>query len=239
MMYKKLLINLMITRTLCFDYKYPILDDKHKYMQRYINNPKTSIIINYGPAGTGKTLVATQEAIRLLKENKQYDKIVLTRPLKTVDNENIGFLPGDINKKILPWVIPILDYFKAYYTLEEINKLKNLNKLEIVPLGFMRGRTFSNAIIIADEMQNSNSLQMKMLLTRIGLNSKIIILGDTEQGDLNDKSNGLIDLINTLDNYYLDKKHELYSNGFAVVKYTNENIKRHEIIEKIINIYKN
>ena len=103
----------------------------------------------------------------------------------------------------------------------------------------MRGRTFSNAIIIADEMQNSNSLQMKMLLTRIGLNSKIIILGDTEQGDLNDKSNGLIDLINRLDNYYLDKKHELYSNGFAVVKYTNENIKRHEIIEKIINIYKN
>ena len=72
MMYKKLLINLMITRTLCFDYKYPILDDKHKYMQRYINNPKTSIIINYGPAGTGKTLVATQEAIRLLKENKQF-----------------------------------------------------------------------------------------------------------------------------------------------------------------------
>lgn len=221
--------------TKAFIYKYPIVDIKQKKMVNYISDPKISIIIGSGPAGSGKTLVATQEAIKLLKEKKS-SKIVITRPLKAVEDEEIGFLPGSLETKMTPWVLPILDYFRAYYTLSDINKLKNQNELEIVPFAFMRGRTFDNSIIIADEMQNSSIIQMKLLLTRIGKNSKIIILGDLDQTDIN-YCNGLNDLLERFKNRY-DNKIERYNDGFGIVTFDTSNIQRNDIIPKVLELYK-
>lgn len=217
-----------------FVYKFPIVDTKQKKMVQYITDPKTSVIVGYGVAGTGKTLVATQEAIRLLKEKKT-NKVILTRPLKPVEDEEIGFLPGSLENKMEPWVLPILDYFRSYYTISDINKLKNQNELEIVPFAFMRGRTFDNAIIIADEMQNSSITQMKLLLTRIGRNSKIIILGDLEQTDTL-HYNGLQDLLDRFETRYLSRS-ERYEDGFGIVHFDKNDVKRNEIIPKILELY--
>lgn len=217
-----------------FMYKYPIIDNKQKKMVQYINDQKTSIVIGFGAAGTGKTLVATQEAIKLLKE-KRTSKIIITRPLKPVEDEEIGFLPGSLENKMEPWVLPILDYFKSYYTISDINKLKNNNELEIVPFAFMRGRTFDDAIIIADEMQNSSIIQMKLLLTRIGKNSKIIILGDLEQTDTS-ICNGLRDLLDRFRNQYVDKI-KCYEDGFGIVRFEKDDVKRNDIIPKILELY--
>lgn len=135
-----------------------------------------------------------------------------------------------------PWVLPILDYFRAYYTLADINKLKNHNELEIVPFAFMRGRTFDNSIIIADEMQNSSIVQMKLLLTRIGKNSKIIILGDLDQTDTN-YYNGLNDLLERFENRY-DDKTQRYNDGFGIVMFDTTDVKRNDIIPKVLELYK-
>ena len=221
--------------TSAFVYKYPIIDTKQKKLVNYISDPKVSIIVGHGVAGTGKTLVATQEAIKLLKEKKA-NKIVITRPLKTVEDEEIGFLPGSLESNMTPWVLPILDYFRAYYTLADINKLKNQNELEIVPFAFMRGRTFDNSIIIADEMQNSSIVQMKLLLTRIGKNSKIIILGDLDQTDTN-YYNGLNDLLERFENRY-DDKTQRYNDGFGIVMFDTTDVKRNDIIPKVLELYK-
>lgn len=228
------LIPLCFRAANSFVYKFPIVDTKQKKMVQYITDPKTSVIVGYGVAGTGKTLVATQEAIRLLKEKKT-SKIILTRPLKPVEDEEIGFLPGTLENKMEPWVLPILDYFRSYYTISDINKLKNQNELEIVPFAFMRGRTFDNAIIIADEMQNSSIVQMKLLLTRIGKNSKIIILGDLEQTDTT-HYNGLQDLLDRFENRYLIKS-ERYEDGFGIVHFDKNDVKRNEMIPRILELY--
>lgn len=212
-----------------FNYKYPIINENQKKMVDLINNYNTDIVIGYGPAGTGKTLIATQEAIKLFKNN-MYEKIIITRPLVTVEDEEIGFLPGTADEKLNPWVLPILDYFRKYFANDEITKLKNINKLELVPLGFMRGRTFDNTIIIADEMQNASKTQMKLLLTRIGLGSKIIILGDLEQSDLKD-INGLEDLLIRLHNSTYDQSR------ISLVSFTLDDIKRAKVIKEILKLY--
>jgi phosphate starvation-inducible PhoH-like protein len=204
-------------------------------MVQYISDPITRIIIAHGIAGTGKTLVSSQEAVRLLQE-KKIKKIVITRPLKTVDNEEIGFLPGTMQKKLEPWIQPMFDYFKCYYSISEINQLMDQNQLEIAPFGFLRGRTFDDSIVIADEMQNASQIQMKLLLTRIGNNSKIIICGDLSQSDHDPHANGLKDLISRLDNKY-DDKYQRYKDGFAVVYFDEKCIKRNEIIAKIVELY--
>ena len=181
-----------------------------------------------GPAGTGKTFLACLQAIEQFKD-KKIDKIVITRPLISVEEENIGFLPGNLEKKMDPWVRPIYDVFLDYYSRKEINELILNNKIEISPLGFMRGRTFKNSFIIADEMQNSTPNQMLMLLTRIGINSKIVITGDLNQSDLG-YNNGLRDLIEKLekktpDNFYLLKLNEM-------------DIQRSKLVTDVLNIYK-
>jgi phosphate starvation-inducible PhoH-like protein len=206
--------------------KYQITDRKQLEFVNYITDDINKIIICHGEAGTGKTLVSTQEAIKLL-QLKKYNKIVITRPLISVDNEEIGFLPGTSDDKLKPWVLPIIDYFKEYYSINEIKNLFNVNKLEIAPLGFMRGRTFDNTLVIADEMQNSSIIQMKLLLTRIGNNSKIIILGDVKQSD-KDNNNGLLDLLDRLDRIG-------YKNGIVSVKLNT--IKRSDIINYILELY--
>jgi phosphate starvation-inducible PhoH-like protein len=153
-----------------------LLTTHQEIYKNTLQNSKIPIVIVTGPAGTGKTMIACNEAIVSLKE-KKINKIIITRPLVTVE-ENIGYLPGTIEEKLYPFMVPIYDYFLEYYTKEQVNTLINNGRLEIAPLAFMRGRTFSNTFVIADEMQNSSPNQFKMLLTRMGENSKLVITGD-------------------------------------------------------------
>ena len=132
----------------------------------FLKNSNLKIVIGNGPAGTGKTYLACKHAINKFK-SQEFDKIIVTRPVKSVEEE-LGFLPGDINEKMTPWMNPIFDILREDLNSNEIKYLQNEQKLEIAPLGFMRGRTFKNSFIIADEMQNSTPSQMLMLLTRLG-----------------------------------------------------------------------
>jgi len=189
---------------------------------KYLKDDKIKVVISVGSAGTGKTIGACKVGVNSLK-----DKILITRPTISVD-EDIGYLPGNINKKMSPWLKPITDILKDF----NINK----NYVEISPLGFMRGRTFSNYFIIADEMQNSTPNQMLMLLTRMGEGSKLVITGDLDQSD--NTENGLKDLLNRLEIFY-DEEDEMNRDGIAVVRFTNYDIKRSYIVKKIIRIYDN
>ena len=200
--------------------------NQQKY-KHYLNDETNKIIIATGPAGTGKTLFACQKAITQLK-NGEIDKVILTRPIVTVE-EDIGFLPGNIIKKMDPWTKPLIDIFIEYYSKSEVDYMLATNKIEICPLVFMRGRTFKKSFIIADEMQNSSPNQMKMLTTRIGDNSRMVITGDLNQTDIL-KENGLYDLIMRLDKF----------NDTQIIKliqFENDDIERSEIVKKIIEIY--
>ena len=180
------------------------------------------ILVATGPAGSGKTMVACQYAAEKIK-TRESSKLILTRPIVGAD-ENIGYLPGDADTKMAPWTQPMIDVFEEHLTR---NQLAGYVKIE--PLGFMRGRTFNNSIIIADEMQNSTQNQMKMLITRIGENSKMIVMGDLNQTDLLDQRNGLVDLIERLgdDEYeYIDR-----------IVLSDDDILRSPAVAEILRIY--
>jgi phosphate starvation-inducible PhoH-like protein len=187
------------------------------------------IVVTAGPAGTGKTYLAMLAAVKAFREGA-VDRIVLTRPAVSVDDEKHGFLPGDLNQKMDPWVRPLTDILREYYRQPDIQALIEEQKIEIAPLAFMRGRTLKNAYIIADEMQNSSMTQVKMLLTRIGENSKIVLTGDVEQTDHKKDSNGLVDLCKRLQ--------EVGVNGIAVCNLDERDVQRHPIIGKILTLYK-
>lgn len=188
-----------------------------------------SIIFATGPAGTGKTLLAVLAAIKALKEG-DIKKIVLTRPAVEVDNERHGFLPGDLNQKMEPWTKPIFDVLHEHFSTRETARMLEEQILEISPLAFMRGRTFKNSWIIADEMQNATPSQMKMLLTRLGENSRMIITGDVRQTDRKEGDNGLIDF-----NILMNK----YGNSPYIdwIKFENKDIERHPAVAEILKIY--
>jgi len=187
----------------------------------------TDIVIAYGPAGTGKTYLAMQAAIRCLRSGK-CERIVLTRPAIGVEDEQHGFLPGTLEEKKAPWTRPLLDVLREYYSAQEITKMLEEQIVEVAPLAFMRGRTFKNCWIIGDEMQNATPGQMKMLLTRIGEGSKIVVTGDVEQTDRKKDQNGLIDLCARLQESV---------RGFSVCKLSVKDIQRHRIIDTVLNIY--
>ena len=202
--------------------------------QLYVNTldkPTNKLLFVIGPAGTGKTMFACLKAAELLKSG-EIKKVVVTRPIVTVDEE-LGFLPGNIAKKMDPWTRPLFDLFLEYYTKSELENLINTNMLEISPLAYMRGRTFKNAFIIADEMQNSSPSQMKMLTTRIGTNSRMVITGDLEQSDRT-TDNGLKDILTKFNNY----KSNYEDNLIKIVEMTDVDIERSEIVRKIIDVYK-
>lgn len=149
---------------------------------KYLIDPAVKIVVATGAAGTGKTLFACQEAIYQLKQSN-IQKIILTRPLVSVDEETLGYLPGTLENKMDPWTRPIFDIFHEYFSKQEVEKMMYNNIIEISPLAYMRGRTFKYSWIIADEMQNSSPNQMLMMTTRLGIGSKLIITGDLQQSD--------------------------------------------------------
>lgn len=192
-----------------------------------LNNKENYILTVIGPAGTGKTLLTCNSAIQRL-QNNEIEKIIITRPVVPVE-EDIGFLPGTLVKKMDPWTRPIFDIFEEYYSKSLINNMVMDGKIEISPLAYMRGRTFKNAFIIADEMQNSSPNQMYMLLTRVGINSNLVITGDLEQSDKS-ANNGLLDLINKIENNTKEKNIDL-------IKFGSEDVQRSKLVSQIMNLY--
>jgi len=201
--------------------------DNQKAYVNALNKKEDCITIVTGPAGTGKTLMACNAAVNYLKDNV-IDKIIITRPVVSVE-EDIGFLPGTIAKKMDPWTRPIFDIFEEYYSRTQVTNMVLNGQIEISPLGFMRGRTFKNAFIIADEMQNSSPNQMYMLLTRIGSNSRMVITGDLEQSDKYE-NNGLKDLLNKY------KKSEKPKN-ILLVELDKTDVQRSELVKDVMKIY--
>ena len=195
---------------------------------KYLDNNAIPIVFAVGPAGTGKTFLACYYAIKNYL-HQDIDKIIITRPTVTVDEDH-GFLPGNLNDKMRPWLRPIYDNFEKYIAPNYVQKLIRDETIEICPLAYMRGRTFDNCIIIADEMQNSTESQMKMILTRIGFNSKLIINGDLQQSD--NKRNGLYNFIEKYNNSSIEKKE-----GIKIIEFENKNIQRHPIISTVLEIY--
>jgi len=216
---------------------YPKTKNQINYVDK-LTNENNTIIVALGPAGTGKTLFACSEAIKQLKFG-MVDKIIITRPLVTVE-EDLGFLPGNINKKMDPWTRPIFDIFLEVFSQREIDLMVSNNVIEISPLAYMRGRTFKNAFIIADEMQNSSPNQMMMLTTRIGLNSKMVITGDLKQTDKGNSS-GLSDFVSRYEiykKYDIDTyKNESDNKNIEVIYLGKSDIERNPIVKKIIDIY--
>ena len=228
--------NNMELKSLSQFYK-PKTPNQEKYYS-YLNDDKIKLLFVVGPAGTGKTMLACNNAVKDLKSGK-VDKIIVTRPVVPVE-EDIGFLPGNINKKMDPWTRPIFDVFLDFFSQREIDLMMYNNVIEISPLAYMRGRTFKNAFIIADEMQNSSPNQMLMLTTRIGLGSKMVITGDLKQSDKGLDS-GLNDFINKF-KVYEKRESEKYNNtdintGIKMVELNNTDIERSPVIVKILDVY--
>lgn len=181
------------------------------------------IVVGSGPAGSGKTMLACQLAIERISGVAR-GKVVLTRPIVAAD-EDMGYLPGDMDQKMEPWTKPMYDIFEKYLSHSQMER-----QICIEPLGYMRGRTFENTLIIADEMQNSTPNQMKMLLTRVGEGTKLIITGDLQQSDLG-SDNGLANLIYRMSVYDADY--------IEHVDMDDDDIIRHPAVNEVLKILEN
>jgi phosphate starvation-inducible PhoH-like protein len=204
----------------------PINKNQEEYVKTLGNKTK-KIIIASGPAGTGKTLFATEFGVRYFLTGF-YEKLIFTRPSVSVD-EDLGFLPGTLEEKMAPWIRPIYDILYNFITPKEVEMLIEEKIIEIAPLGYMRGRTFKNCWIVADEMQNSSVSQMKMLLTRLGENSRLVITGDLEQYDRPNQLNGLED--------FLNKFRGRRSSSISNFEFNKNDIQREEVVREILDIY--
>jgi phosphate starvation-inducible PhoH-like protein len=198
---------------------FPQTPGQCKYMLA-LRSPKP-IVVGTGPAGTGKTMLACQIGIEHIQNSFSRGKVILTRPIVAAD-EDMGYLPGDMDKKMEPWTKPMFDIFEKYLSINQMDRC-----ITIEPLGYMRGRTFDNTVIIADEMQNSTPNQMKMLLTRIGYNTKLIITGDLEQSDLGEE-NGLA--------YLTYKLHGMDYEYVKHVEMDESDVVRHPAVNEILKV---
>lgn len=194
---------------------------------KYINAiKKNSVVFGIGPAGTGKTYLAVAMA-SIAYRNKQVDKIILTRPAVEA-GEKLGFLPGDLEAKVDPYLRPLYDALQEMFGLDVFSKLLERGAIEIAPLAYMRGRTLSNAFIILDEAQNTTQEQMKMFLTRIGDGSKVVVTGDITQIDLpKDKNSGLIQAQKALKDV----------EDIAIINLASKDVVRSELVQNIVNAY--
>ena len=196
---------------------------QHTYINIVNNN---DIVLSVGPAGTGKTYIAVAFAIAAL-ENSEVDRIVLCRPAVEA-GESLGFLPGDLKEKVDPYLTPLYDALGDIMPKSKLKKVLSDGTIEIVPLAYMRGRTLNNAFMILDEAQNATPMQMKMFLTRLGVNSKAIITGDITQVDLPLKTDsGLIQVVKILKGI----------DGISFVKLTESDVVRHKLVKDIILAY--
>ena len=187
---------------------------------------ENDIVFSIGPAGTGKTYLAVAVAVAALKNN-QVKKIVLCRPAVEA-GESLGFLPGDLKEKVDPYFRPLYDALTDTLGMERMLKLQEKGIIEVAPLAYMRGRTLSDSYIILDEAQNTTSRQMKMLLTRLGVNSKVVITGDITQVDLpNNAQSGLAEIESILGGI----------EGVAFVRLTSQDVVRHRLVQNIIRAY--
>jgi phosphate starvation-inducible PhoH-like protein len=202
----------------------PSTDGQQKYIQTMLANDLTFCI---GPAGTGKTYLAVAIAVSMLKK-KQIRRIVLARPAVEA-GEKLGFLPGDLQAKVNPYLRPLFDALEDMMDFVQMKKFMELDIIEIIPLAFMRGRTLNDAAIICDEAQNTSALQMLMVLTRLGHGSKMIITGDITQIDLGPgQKSGMIEAIETLRRI----------KGIGYVELNQKDIVRHRLVQKIVQAYK-
>lgn len=197
--------------------------NQQKLVDAVIEN---DLVFAVGPAGTGKTYIAVAMAVRALK-NKEVKKIIITRPAVEA-GENLGFLPGDLQEKIDPYLRPIYDALGDMIPAEKLKHYQENNIIEIAPLAYMRGRTLNNAFVLLDEAQNTTAMQMKMFLTRMGPNSKVIVTGDQSQIDLpHRQKSGLIESYDILKNV----------KGIAIVELSAKDVVRHRLVKQIINAY--
>mgnify|MGYP003961539907 FL=1 len=195
--------------------------------EEYINTVrKNDIVFSVGPAGTGKTYLAVAFAVAAL-DNREVDRIILCRPAVEA-GENLGFLPGDLKEKVDPYLTPLYDALGDMMPASRLKPLLANNTIEIIPLAYMRGRTLNNAFMILDEAQNATTMQMKMFLTRLGVNSRAIITGDITQIDLPSKTkSGLLQVIDLLQGI----------DGIGFCKLDASDVVRHKLVRDIINAY--
>ena len=196
---------------------------QREYLQAIKQN---AITFGVGPAGTGKTYLAVAMAVKAFK-SKEVSRIILTRPAVEA-GEKLGFLPGDLQNKVDPYLRPLYDGLFDMLGAESFQKLLEKQTIELAPLAYMRGRTLDDAFIILDEAQNTSREQMKMFLTRMGTGSKVVVTGDVTQIDLPDRSrSGLLDALNVLKNV----------EGIARVYFTEKDVVRHRLVQEIVKAY--
>jgi len=212
---------------ICFTHKGRPLKAKTLGQRHYVDAiKKHDITFGVGPAGTGKTYIAVAMAVNALK-NKDVEKLILTRPAVEA-GERLGFLPGDLQEKVDPYLRPLYDALYDILGRDAALRLKEKETIEVVPLAYMRGRTLDNSFIILDEAQNATKEQMKMFLTRMGFGSKIIVTGDVTQVDLpRGKRSGLVDAMRILDG----------TDGIAFCRLTDGDVVRHPLVRRIVNAY--
>ena len=197
--------------------------NQRKLVEAVLDN---DIVFAIGPAGTGKTYVAVALAVRALK-NKEVKKIIITRPAVEA-GENLGFLPGDLKEKVDPYLRPLYDALYEILGNKQTEDLIEKGIIEIAPLAYMRGRTLENAYVILDEAQNTTINQMKLFLTRLGFNSKMVVTGDVTQIDLKDKTNsGLVQASELLRGI----------NGISIIHFEKVDVIRHPLVQKVLARY--
>lgn len=202
--------------------------NQEEYISLLTDSSK-SIVFATGPAGTGKTMLAVLAGIKAYKEG-EVSKIVLTRPAIGVENESHGFLPGTLNEKMEPWTRPLFDVFAEYYSPKEVARMLDEQIIEIAPLAFQRGRTYKDTWVIFDESQNCTINQMKMILTRLGENSKIIVTGDYNQTDkVFHGNNGLID--------FIEKIRDNNAEGIGWIEFSTRDVHRSRIVREVLRLY--
>ncbi len=202
---------------------YPRSATQAQYIQEMMKN---ELVFGLGPAGTGKTYLAVALAVSMMLEGK-IDKIILSRPAVEA-GENLGFLPGDLKEKVDPYLRPLYDALYEMLPAEQVDKKIAIGEIEIAPLAFMRGRTLTNAFVILDEAQNTTPMQMKMFLTRLGENSRMVVNGDLSQVDLpRGVISGLRDALDTLKE----------TQGISSVRFSATDVVRHGLVAKIVKAY--
>jgi phosphate starvation-inducible PhoH-like protein len=206
-----------------------MLNPRNLAQKRYLDllTSRVPVVIGTGPAGTGKTMLACNAASKALATGR-VQRLILTRPAVSVDEQH-GYLPGTLDEKMEPWTRPLFDSLYRFIHPKKVKDMMYDHQIEICPLAYMRGRTFDNAWVIGDEMQNSTPGQMKMLLTRIGEDSKMVVIGDMGQHERGFEQNGLKDLVQRLP-YDLE--------DIATVNFSEDDVIRNEVIKKILKMYK-